>query len=75
VQAAADAMGGRAEGGFTPDEQRADAYDRLYAEYSTLHDYFGRGGNDVMHRLAALRREAWASRGEKSDDPGTELPA
>jgi L-ribulokinase len=33
-------------------------YDRLYAEYATLHDYFGRGGNDVMHRLRAMRREA-----------------
>ncbi|MDH2443562.1 ribulokinase [Amnibacterium sp. CER49] len=75
VRAAADAMGGRSEGGFTPDEQRADAYDRLYAEYSTLHDYFGRGGNDVMHRLAALRREAWASRAEKTTEPRTELPA
>ena len=28
----------------------------LYAEYTQLHDYFGRGGNDVMHRLAARRR-------------------
>ena len=27
---------------------------RLYAEYRLLHDYFGRGGNDVMKRLQAL---------------------
>jgi len=26
-------------------------YDALYAEYVALHDYFGRGGNDVMKRL------------------------
>ena len=26
-------------------------YNKLYAEYMTLHDYFGRGGNDVMRRL------------------------
>jgi L-ribulokinase len=44
-----------------PDEGRSLVYDRLYAEYTTLHDHFGRGGNDVMHRLRALRREALAS--------------
>lgn len=45
---------------YTPDPEAADSYDRLYAEYSTLHDYFGRGGNDVMHRLKAMKREAAA---------------
>jgi len=55
VPAAAAAMGGRHEGVYRPDPARADAYDQLYAEYLLLHDYFGRGGNDVMHRLRALR--------------------
>ena len=32
------------------------AYDELYREYVTLHDYFGRGGNEVMHRLKEVRR-------------------
>ena len=32
------------------------AYDALYEEYATLHDYFGRGTNDVMHRLRRIRR-------------------
>ena len=32
-------------------------YDRLYAEYAILHDYFGRGANDVMKRLKALKAE------------------
>jgi L-ribulokinase len=31
-------------------------YDALFAEYTLLHDYFGRGANDVMHRLKDLRR-------------------
>ena len=39
------------------------AYDELYAEYLTLHDYFGRGANDVMHRLKARRRAAAGARG------------
>jgi sugar (pentulose or hexulose) kinase len=33
---------------------------RLFAEYVTIHDYFGRGMNDVMRRLKALRREVRA---------------
>jgi L-ribulokinase len=75
VATASAAMGGRSEVAYTPDEARADAYDRLYAEYSTLHDYFGRGGNDVMHRLAALRREAWRARRVDPAEQGIELPA
>jgi L-ribulokinase len=53
--AAAAAMGGRHEAVYRPDPARADSYDRLYAEYLRLHDYFGRGGNEVMHRLRELR--------------------
>lgn len=45
---------------YVPDETRADAYDVLYAEYSELHDYFGRGANDVMHRLKTIKRKALA---------------
>jgi L-ribulokinase len=58
VPAAAAAMGGRHEAVYRPDPGRADAYDRLYAEYLLLHDYFGRGGNEVMHRLRELRAQA-----------------
>jgi L-ribulokinase len=32
-----------------------EVYDQLYAEYVTLHDYFGRGANDVMKRLKELK--------------------
>ena len=58
ISAAATAMGKVRPAVYTPDEERADAYDALYAEYRTLHDHFGTGGNDVMHRLKDLRREA-----------------
>ncbi|EDY60534.1 L-ribulokinase [Streptomyces sviceus ATCC 29083] len=60
IQAAARAMGKADRGVYQPDPERAAAYDRLYAEYRLLHDYFGRGTNDVMHRLRALRAEASA---------------
>jgi L-ribulokinase len=58
IHAAAKAMGRRHRGVYQPDPERAAAYDELYAEYLTLHDYFGRGANDVMHRLKARRRVA-----------------
>lgn len=60
VRAAAAAMGNVERGVYQPDPDNAKAYDALYAEYVTLHDYFGRGGNDVMHRLRALKRAAVA---------------
>ncbi|GIH93573.1 ribulokinase [Planobispora siamensis] len=64
IEEAAAAMGKRTEAAYVPDAGRADAYDRLYAEYCHLHDHFGRGehphGNDVLHRLRALRNEVSA---------------
>ena len=54
----------------TPDEAAADAYDALYAEYLLLHDWFGRGGNDVMHRLRAMRREATRASSAPAVDAG-----
>ena len=58
VATAADAMGGLKSDGYAPEPARTKAYDRLYAEYRTLHDYFGRGGNDAMLRLRAIRNTA-----------------
>jgi L-ribulokinase len=57
IRAAAKAMGSLHRAAVLPDEGRSETYDRLFAEYTALHDHFGRGGNDVMHRLRALRRE------------------
>ena len=61
VHAAAAAMGRRNEGVYQPIAANVAAYDELYREYHALHDYFGRGGNDVMHRLKAIRRAAVAA--------------
>lgn len=60
VPAAARAMGKIRRGAYQPDQDRAAAYDLLYAEYLRLHDYFGRGANDVLHRLRDLRLHAHA---------------
>lgn len=56
IRAAAAAMGSVERAVYRPVPANVAAYDELYAEYTTLHDYFGRGANDVMHRLAARRR-------------------
>lgn len=45
------------EESFKPIPENAAIYDRLYKEYTELHDYFGRGGNDVMKRLKQLKEE------------------
>ncbi len=60
VRSASKAMGKVQRDAYIPDPAAADGYDRLYAEYRLLHDYFGRGGNHVMHRLKDLRREVLA---------------
>jgi L-ribulokinase len=51
-------MGRVTRAAYTPDAASADAYDDLYAEYKGLHDRFGRGGDNVMKRLKAIRRDA-----------------
>jgi len=62
VPAAARAMGRKREAVYLPDEASADVYDQMYAEYLLLHDYFGRGENEVMHRLRTLRERVLAAR-------------
>ncbi len=42
---------------YKPNPDQVAAYDKLYAEYKTLHDYFGKGANDVMKRLNKIREE------------------
>jgi L-ribulokinase len=60
IREAAAAMGKLDPDVYLPNAEAADAYDALYAEYSELHDYFGRGANAVMHRLKGIKRKALA---------------
>ncbi len=46
------------ERGYRPNPEHTRVYDQLFAEYVRLHDYFGRGANEVMKRLKRLRAEA-----------------
>ncbi len=51
VNEAARMMGKGSGRRFEPIPRNVEAYKSLYREYKILHDYFGAGGNEVMHRL------------------------
>lgn len=53
---AARAMGKIKDTVYEPVPENTRRYDQLFREYRTLHDYFGRGGNDVMKRLKEMRK-------------------
>jgi L-ribulokinase len=57
VNEAANAMGKVNKHVYMPNEERSQQYDLLYREYVELHDYFGRGANNVMKRLKQMKRE------------------
>ena len=46
---------------YKPTPAHKAVYDQVYAEYVKLHDYFGRGANDVMKRLKTLRQQILAN--------------
>jgi L-ribulokinase len=60
IEAASAAMARLQDRVYEPDAGNHAVYDRLHREYVRLHDYFGRGENDVMKVLRALRTDARA---------------
>lgn len=62
IQEAAERMAGLREDAYVPRPEAHRVYSELYAEYVRLHDYFGRGANEVMRRLKELRERASAGR-------------
>jgi L-ribulokinase len=42
---------------YRPISENQKIYERLYGEYLRLHDYFGRGENNVMKTLKQIRNE------------------
>lgn len=41
---------------YQPIAENVTIYNKLFKEYRTLHDYFGRGANDVMKRLKEIKK-------------------
>jgi L-ribulokinase len=58
VDEASAAMGRLQRDAFKPDSRNAAIYDQMYREYVELHDYFGRGANEILHRLRRRRTES-----------------
>lgn len=54
---AARIMGKTKAAAFAPIPENVTVYDKLFQEYVILHDYFGRGANDVMKRIKAIKIE------------------
>jgi L-ribulokinase len=46
---------------YRPVAENTRVYDQLFAEYVRLHDYFGRGENDVMKRLKKIKADVMKS--------------
>lgn len=57
IQDAAAKMARVKEEQYEPIPENQAVYAKLLAEYTILHDYFGRGENDVMKRLKAIKEE------------------
>ena len=63
IQDAAKKMARVKEEQYQPIPENQAVYAELYAEYVKLHDYFGRGENNVMKRLRAIKAQV---HGEKA---------
>jgi L-ribulokinase len=63
IRAAAVAMGSLDRDVYQPIPANVAAYEELFLEYLTLHDYFGRGANEVMRGLKERRRTARKGQG------------
>ena len=42
---------------YKPNDKNVSVYKKLFNEYKILHDYFGRGKNDVMKRIKNIKKE------------------
>ena len=60
IEDAAHAMARLKDLVYEPDPEATAVYDVLFREYVRLHDYFGRGENNVMKTLRGLRARAKA---------------
>lgn len=56
IKSCAEVMGKVKDIIYKPIPENVEIYEKLYAEYKTLHDYFGRGENDVMKRLKEIKK-------------------
>jgi len=70
IHAAARAMGRSNKAVYQPIAANVKAYEELFADYTELHDHFGRGGTDIMHRLKARKRKLASTRAKTMKHQG-----
>ena len=58
IQAAIEKMVSPSDSSYKPNRAHAAIYDQLYAEYSRLHDLFGRDPNSVLKNLRRMRTQS-----------------
>ena len=58
IMDASDHMAYLRKESYQPNSENKATYDKLFVEYVALHDYFGRGDNDVMKRLKEIKVKA-----------------
>jgi L-ribulokinase len=58
IYAAAQKMAHLKDETFKPIPKNRIVYEKLFSEYLRLHDYFGRGANNVMKTLKQIKFEA-----------------
>jgi L-ribulokinase len=51
-------MAGLKKETYKPVLEHHAVYSQLFSEYLRLHDYFGRGGNNVMKTLKKIKAQA-----------------
>ncbi len=56
LEEAVEKMGSKESVKYSPNGAYREVYQELYADYRELHDYFGRGRNNVMKRLLDLKK-------------------
>lgn len=57
VESAVKVMAKPSEVIYRPIKENSIIYDKLFEEYKTLHDYFGRGGNNIMKKMKQYNLE------------------
>ena len=62
IEAASEHMSRLQDKVYIPNADHVARYDRLFKEYKILHDYFGKGENDVMKRLKSIKSDAMRSK-------------
>lgn len=62
IEAASEHMSRLQDKVYVPNAANVERYDRLFREYKILHDYFGKGENDVMKRLKSMKNDAMKSK-------------